>query len=58
MEKKLGQYKPHKNFNWSVHLDGDKEMHDKSVCQTGVYDKAVAAIKAGKAAGFRKRSKG
>jgi hopanoid biosynthesis associated radical SAM protein HpnH len=53
MEKKLGQYKPHKNFNWSVHLDGDKPMHDKSVCQTGVYDKAVAAIKAGKAAGFR-----
>ncbi|WP_413988131.1 adenosyl-hopene transferase HpnH [Labrys okinawensis] len=53
MEKKLGQYKPHKNFNWSVHLDGDKQMHDKSVCQTGVYDKAVAAIKAGKAAGFR-----
>ncbi|GLS21217.1 hopanoid biosynthesis associated radical SAM protein HpnH [Labrys miyagiensis] len=53
MEKKLSQYKPHKNFNWSVHLDGDKPMHDKSVCQTGVYDKAVAAIKAGKAAGFR-----
>ncbi|MDQ0470575.1 adenosyl-hopene transferase HpnH [Labrys wisconsinensis] len=53
MEKKLGQYKPHKNFNWSVHLDGDKPMHDKSVCQTGVYDKAVAAVRAGKAAGFR-----
>ena len=32
-------------FVWSVHLDGDKEMHDRSVCQTGVYDRAVAAIK-------------
>src|SRR3954453_13662205 len=53
MEKKRGKYKPHKNFNWSVHLDGDKPMHDKSVCQAGVYDKAVAAIRAGKAAGFR-----
>ncbi len=53
MEKKLGQYKPSPYFNWSVHLDGDKEMHDKSVCQTGVYDKAVAAIKAAKAKGFR-----
>ena len=30
-------------FNWSVHLDGDKEMHDKSVCQAGVYDRAVEA---------------
>ena len=28
-------------------------MHDKSVCQTGVYDRAVAAIKRAKAAGFR-----
>jgi hopanoid biosynthesis associated radical SAM protein HpnH len=53
MEKKLGQYQPHSRFNWSVHLDGDKEMHDRSVCQTGVYDRAVAAIKSAKARGFR-----
>src|SRR6202162_3786113 len=53
MDKKLGQYQPHSRFNWSVHLDGDKEMHDKSVCQTGVYDRAVAAIKTAKAKGFR-----
>ena len=53
MEKKLGQYQPHSRFNWSVHLDGDKEMHDRSVCKTGVYDRAVAAIKSAKARGFR-----
>ena len=53
MEKKLDHYKPSPYFNWSVHLDGDESMHDKSVCQTGVYDKAVAAIKAAKAKGFR-----
>ncbi len=53
MEKKLDQYKPSPFFVWSVHLDGDKEMHDKSVCQRGVYDKAVSAIKAAKARGFR-----
>ncbi len=53
MEKKLHQYKPSPYFNWSVHLDGDEQMHDRSVCQTGVYDKAVAAIKAAKAKGFR-----
>jgi hopanoid biosynthesis associated radical SAM protein HpnH len=53
LEKKLDQYKPHKRFNWSVHLDGDKEMHDRSVCRKGVYDKAVAALQAAKARGFR-----
>ena len=53
LEKKMHEYKPNPFFNWSIHLDGDREMHDKSVCRTGVYDKAVAAIKAAKAAGFR-----
>ncbi len=53
MEKRLHQYTPSPFFVWSVHLDGDKTMHDKSVCQTGVYDKAVSAIKAAKARGFR-----
>src|SRR4029078_8281313 len=27
LEKKLDQYRPHPQFNWSVHLDGDKAMH-------------------------------
>ncbi len=53
LEKKIHLYKPHKNFNWSIHLDGDEEMHDKSVCQKGVYDRAVEAIKVAKAKGFR-----
>jgi len=53
MEKKLAQYQPSTFFTWSVHLDGDKEMHDASVCQTGVYDRAVAAIKRAKECGFR-----
>ncbi len=53
LEKKLHEYTPNPFFNWSIHLDGDREMHDKSVCRKGVYDKAVAALKAAKAAGFR-----
>ena len=53
MEKKIDQYKPSPFFVWSVHLDGDQEMHDRSVCQTGVYDRAVAAIKLAKSRGFR-----
>ncbi len=53
LEKHLDKYKPHKNFAWDVHLDGDLDMHDKSVSQSGVYVRAVAAIKAAKARGFR-----
>lgn len=53
MEKKLGEYTPSPYFSWSVHLDGDREMHDKSVCQGGVYDRAVSAIRKAKERGFR-----
>jgi hopanoid biosynthesis associated radical SAM protein HpnH len=53
LEKKMDLFKPNKFFSWSVHLDGNKDDHDKSVCQTGVYDRAVAAIRKVKAAGFR-----
>jgi hopanoid biosynthesis associated radical SAM protein HpnH len=53
LAKKIDQYRPHKDFNWSVHLDGDKDMHDKSVCQEGVYEKAVEAITLAKSKGFR-----
>ncbi|MDB5839482.1 MAG: hpnH [Herminiimonas sp.] len=53
MEKKLDEYKPGPFFVWSVHLDGDKQMHDRSVCREGVYDRAVAAIKRAKERGFR-----
>jgi hopanoid biosynthesis associated radical SAM protein HpnH len=53
MEKKLSQYKPSTYFTWSVHLDGDREMHDASVCQPGTYDRAISAIKKAKDLGFR-----
>ena len=53
MEKRMKDYEPSPYFVWSVHLDGDKQDHDKSVCQAGTYDRAVAAIKAAKAKGFR-----
>ena len=53
MEKKLDQYQPSPYFTWSVHLDGLQREHDISVCQDGVYDKAVAAIKLARARGFR-----
>ena len=53
LEKKMHLFQPSKWFSWSVHLDGSREEHDVSVCQIGVYDRAVAAIAAAKRAGFR-----
>ena len=53
LEKKLSLFKPSPGFNFSIHLDGDAQMHDRSVCQKGVYNRAVAAIKLAKARGFR-----
>ncbi|MGB8603425.1 MAG: adenosyl-hopene transferase HpnH, partial [Rhizomicrobium sp.] len=53
LSKKIDEYEPSPNFTWSIHLDGDREMHDKSVCQPGTYDKAVAALKLAKSRGFR-----
>ncbi len=53
LEKKLDQYTPSPYLTLSVHLDGGLEEHDHAVSQEGVYVKAVAAIKAAKAKGFR-----
>jgi len=53
LEKKLHLFTPSPYLTFSIHLDGDRGQHDKSVCQDGVYDKAVAAIRVAKAKGFR-----
>ena len=52
MEKKLHLFEPSPYLFFSVHLDGIKEHHDKSVCMEGGFQKAVAAIRAAKAKGF------
>jgi hopanoid biosynthesis associated radical SAM protein HpnH len=52
LEKKLDLFKPSPYLFFSVHLDGLKPHHDKSVCQEGVFDRAISAIKAAKAKGF------
>jgi hopanoid biosynthesis associated radical SAM protein HpnH len=53
IEKKIDLFTPNPFFAWTVHLDGDQEDHDRSVCQTGVYDRAVEAIRLVKSRGFR-----
>jgi hopanoid biosynthesis associated radical SAM protein HpnH len=53
MQKKLQLFEPSPYFAWAVHVDGLRERHDESVCEEGVFDKAVEAIRAAKASGFR-----
>src|ERR1700677_2613445 len=52
LEKKLHLFEPSPYLFFSVHLDGIKEHHDKSVCMEGGFEKAVWAIKAARAKGF------
>ena len=53
MEKKLDLFTPSPYLTFSVHLDGLQEEHDRSVCQKGVFDRAVKATKAAQERGFR-----
>ena len=53
MERKLDRFEPSPYFAWAVHIDGLRERHDESVCREGVFDTAVAAMRAAKGRGFR-----
>jgi len=53
LEKKLHLFTPSPYLTFSLHLDGDREHHDASVCQDGVYDKVVAVIDEVRKQGFR-----
>lgn len=53
VKKKMDQFTPSPYLTFSIHLDGLKEHHDKSVCQEGVFEKAVEAIRLLRAKGFR-----
>ncbi len=53
LEKHLPKFKPSKYLSFSVHMDGPKEEHDRSVCREGTYDIAARAIAAAVKAGFR-----
>ena len=53
LEKRLHLFKPSPYLTFSVHLDGLEAEHDHAVDQKGVFERAVKAIEAVKAAGFR-----
>jgi len=53
LEKKLDLFKPSPYLTFSIHMDGLAEHHDRAVDRKGVFDKAVSAVRAAKARGFR-----
>jgi hopanoid biosynthesis associated radical SAM protein HpnH len=53
LKEKLRLFKPSKYLSFSVHMDGQKEHHDFSVCREGGYDLALDGIRAAVKAGFR-----
>jgi hopanoid biosynthesis associated radical SAM protein HpnH len=53
LKEKLHLFKPSKYLSFSVHVDGEREHHDFSVCREGGYDAAIDGMKAALAAGFR-----
>ncbi|HEX4107323.1 MAG TPA: adenosyl-hopene transferase HpnH [Solirubrobacteraceae bacterium] len=53
MERKLENFKPSPYFSWAVHIDGLQERHDEAVDRDGTFEKAIEAIRAAKARGFR-----
>jgi hopanoid biosynthesis associated radical SAM protein HpnH len=53
LKEKLHLFKPSKYLTFSVHLDGQKEHHDFSVCREGGYELAVEGVKEALTRGFR-----
>ncbi|MGH8502318.1 MAG: adenosyl-hopene transferase HpnH [Gammaproteobacteria bacterium] len=53
LEKRIDDYQPSPYLTFSIHLDGNRERHDASVCRTGVFDKATRAITLALERGFR-----
>jgi hopanoid biosynthesis associated radical SAM protein HpnH len=53
LKEKIRLFKPSKYLTLSIHLDGQREHHDFSVCREGGYDLAVDGIKEAVTRGFR-----
>src|SRR5665213_430758 len=53
LKEKIHLFKPSKYLTFSVHVDGQKEHHDFSVCREGGYEIAIRGIRAAIARGFR-----
>jgi hopanoid biosynthesis associated radical SAM protein HpnH len=53
LKEKLHLFKPSKYLTFSVHVDGQREHHDFSVCKEGGYDLAIDGVREAVKQGFR-----
>ncbi len=53
LERRMDDYQPSPYLTFSIHLDGNRDRHDASVCREGVFDKCVEVIRKARARGFR-----
>ncbi len=53
LERKIDEYEPSPYLTFSIHLDGNKDRHDTSVCRDGVYEKCIEVIREARRRGFR-----
>jgi hopanoid biosynthesis associated radical SAM protein HpnH len=49
----MDDYTPSTYLTFSIHLDGNRDRHDASVCRDGVYEKCIEVIKKARSRGFR-----
>ncbi len=53
LERRMDDYSPSVYLTFSIHLDGNRERHDASVCRDGVFDKCIEVIRKARGKGFR-----
>ncbi|MGE0484789.1 MAG: adenosyl-hopene transferase HpnH [Gammaproteobacteria bacterium] len=53
LDRRMDDYAPSPYLTFSVHLDGNRDRHDASVCRDGVYEKCVEVIAKALGRGFR-----
>jgi hopanoid biosynthesis associated radical SAM protein HpnH len=53
LKEKIDLFQPSKYLTFSVHVDGQREGHDFSVCREGGYDIAIDGMKVALERGFR-----
>src|SRR5436190_9917190 len=53
LKEKIDLFTPSKYLTFSVHMDGQKDHHDFSVCREGTYETATAGIREAVKRGFR-----
>jgi hopanoid biosynthesis associated radical SAM protein HpnH len=53
LKEKLHLFKPSKYLTFSVHVDGQREHHDFSVCREGGYELAIEGVREAVKQGFR-----